>query len=55
MFGAWASTISVHDEERARKRLRTRIAFTQGSEESLEAKRMHCEILWLCLRLVGAC
>ena len=24
-------------------RLRTRIAFTQGSEESLEAKRQHCE------------
>ncbi|CAF9943632.1 MAG: hypothetical protein ALECFALPRED_000810 [Alectoria fallacina] len=41
IFGAWASTISVHDEERASKRLRTRIAFTQGSEESLEAKRMH--------------
>ena len=62
IFKAWASTISVHDEERAAKRyalaapslrfsidaklaarLRTRIAFTQGSEESLEAKRQHCE------------
>ncbi|KAM0804162.1 hypothetical protein BDR22DRAFT_944577 [Usnea florida] len=41
IFGAWASTISVHDEERARKRLRTRIAYTQGAEEGLEAKRMH--------------
>ncbi|KAG8530827.1 uncharacterized protein KY384_004184 [Bacidia gigantensis] len=41
VFKAWASTISVHDEERAAKRLRTRIAFTQGSEESLEAKRQH--------------
>lgn len=41
LFGAWASTISVHDEERASKRLRTRIAFTQGSEENLEAKRQH--------------
>ena len=41
IFGAWASTISVHDEERASKRLRTRIAYTQGSEEGLEAKRMH--------------
>ncbi|KAL9130064.1 MAG: hypothetical protein Q9217_001668 [Psora testacea] len=41
IFKAWASTISVHDEERASKRLRTRIAFTQGSEESLEAKRQH--------------
>ena len=41
LFGAWASTISVHDEERASKRLRTRIAFTQGSEEKLEQKRQH--------------
>ncbi|CAF9925728.1 hypothetical protein IMSHALPRED_006770 [Imshaugia aleurites] len=41
IFGAWAATISVHDEERARKRLRTRIAFTQNREEGLEAKRMH--------------
>lgn len=41
LFGAWASTISVHDEERASKRLRTRIAFTQASEESLEQKRQH--------------
>lgn len=41
MFGAWASTISLHDEERASKRLRTRVAFTQGAEESLESKRMH--------------
>jgi len=41
LFGAWASTISVHDEERASKRLRTRIAFTQGSEENLEQKRLH--------------
>ncbi|KAF6239881.1 hypothetical protein HO173_002428 [Letharia columbiana] len=41
VFGAWAGTISVHDEERAGKRLRTRIAYTQGSEEGLEAKRMH--------------
>ena len=55
IFGAWASTISVHDEERASKRLRTRIAFTQNSEEGLEAKRMHCEILWLCLWLCGVC
>ena len=66
IFKAWASTISVHDEERAAKRyslpptqmrvsascdtfantdvsLRTRMAYTQGSEESLEAKRQHCE------------
>ena len=55
IFGAWASTISVHDEERASKRLRTRIAFTQNCEEGLEAKRMHCEILWLCLNLWRAC
>lgn len=41
IFGAWASTISVHDEERAGKRLRTRIAYTQGSEEGLESKRCH--------------
>lgn len=41
LFGAWASTISVHDEERASKRLRTRIAYTQGSEENLEQKRQH--------------
>ena len=41
LFGAWANTIKVHDEERAAKRLRTRIAFTQGSEENLEAKRQH--------------
>ena len=41
LFKAWASTISVHDEERASKRLRTRIAFTQGSEENLEQKRQH--------------
>lgn len=56
IFGAWAGTISVHDEERARKRLRTRIAFTRGAEEGLEAKRMHCEILCLCVWLCrGAC
>lgn len=42
MFKAWASTISVHDEDRASKRLRTRIAYTQNSEEALEAKRQHC-------------
>lgn len=41
LFGAWASTISVHDEERASKRLRTRIAYTLGSEENLEQKRQH--------------
>ncbi|KAL2038819.1 hypothetical protein N7G274_008577 [Stereocaulon virgatum] len=41
IFKAWASTISVHDEDRASKRLRTRIAFTQNSEEALEAKRQH--------------
>ena len=41
IFGAWASTISVHDEDRASKRLRTRIAFTQGSEGDLEGKRQH--------------
>ena len=42
VFKAWASTISVHDEDRASKRLRTRIAYTQNSEEALEAKRQHC-------------
>ena len=42
MFKAWASTITVHDEDRASKRLRTRIAYTQNSEEALEAKRQHC-------------
>jgi len=41
LFGAWASTISEHDEQRASKRLRTRIAFTQGKEENLEQKRQH--------------
>ena len=41
IFGAWASTISVHDEERASKRLRTRVAFTRGREEELEGKRQH--------------
>lgn len=41
VFKAWASTISVHDEDRASKRLRTRIAYTQNSEEALEAKRQH--------------
>ena len=73
IFKAWASTISVHDEERAAKRyvdlfprfraplwqwscswlfyrLRTRIAYTQGSEESLEAKRQHCKYPCLVLR-----
>ena len=45
MFKAWASTISVHDEDRASKRLRTRIAYTQNSEEALEAKRQHCRFL----------
>ncbi len=48
VFGAWAGTISGYDEERARKRLRTRVEYTRGREEGLEAKRMHCEILWLC-------
>ena len=55
VFGAWASTISVHDEERAGKRLRTRIAFTKAGEEGLEAKRMHCEILCLCGWLWRVC
>lgn len=41
LFRAWADTISVHDEDRASKRLRTRIAFTQGAEENLEQKRQH--------------
>ena len=45
VFKAWASTISVHDEDRASKRLRTRIAYTQNSEEALEAKRQHCRFL----------
>ncbi|KAL9020618.1 MAG: hypothetical protein Q9185_002204 [Variospora sp. 1 TL-2023] len=41
VFQAWASTTREHEEERAHKRLRTRMAWVQNSEQSLEEKRLH--------------
>ncbi|KAL8650585.1 MAG: hypothetical protein Q9210_003733 [Variospora velana] len=41
VFQAWASTTREHEEERAHKRLRTRMAWVQNSEQGLEEKRRH--------------
>ncbi|KAL2041560.1 hypothetical protein N7G274_005942 [Stereocaulon virgatum] len=41
VFKTWAATGSTHEEQRAGKRLRTRIAFVQQREKSLEEKRTH--------------
>ena len=46
VFGAWAGTVSGYDEERAGKRLRTRVAFTRNREEGLEERRVHCEFFF---------
>ncbi|KAH0539093.1 hypothetical protein FGG08_004331 [Glutinoglossum americanum] len=40
-FGIWLSTIDTHEDERAHKRLKTRIHWVQGSESNLEEKRGH--------------
>ncbi|MCJ1272747.1 hypothetical protein MMC21_000534 [Puttea exsequens] len=41
LFHRWTATGSKFEEERASKRLRTRIAFVQQSERSMEEKRLH--------------
>ncbi|KAL8708316.1 MAG: hypothetical protein Q9220_006791 [cf. Caloplaca sp. 1 TL-2023] len=41
VFQAWASTTREHEEERLHKRLRTRMAWVQNSENTLEEKRQH--------------
>lgn len=41
VFNAWTTAGAVGEEERAGKRLRTRMAFVQQKEESLEEKRIH--------------
>ncbi|KAF2836470.1 hypothetical protein M501DRAFT_905175, partial [Patellaria atrata CBS 101060] len=40
-FQQWANTTTVHEVERASKRLRTRVYHVQNSESELEAKRQH--------------
>ncbi|KAI4123707.1 MAG: hypothetical protein LQ347_006050, partial [Umbilicaria vellea] len=41
VFNAWASAISGHENDRAHKRLKTRMSFVQAEESSLENKRQH--------------
>ncbi|KAL8784460.1 MAG: hypothetical protein Q9195_009037 [Heterodermia aff. obscurata] len=41
VFKAWASVTEIHEEERAAKRLRTRIAYVQQKEKKLEEKQRH--------------
>lgn len=43
-FKVWASAASVHDDERAAKRLQTRRRFVNLSEERMERKQEHCEL-----------
>lgn len=44
-FRAWASAASVHDNERAVKRLQTRQRFVNLSEEKMAQKQQHCKFL----------
>lgn len=41
VFAAWASVTSLHEPDRAHKRLRTRMAWVQRAETDLEEKRVH--------------
>lgn len=41
VFNAWTTAGAAGEEERAGKRLRTRMKFVQLREESLEEKRLH--------------
>lgn len=41
VFKAWTSVTSIHEEERASKRLRTRITYVQDKETALDEKRQH--------------
>ncbi|CAD6573389.1 MAG: hypothetical protein ASARMPREDX12_006005 [Alectoria sarmentosa] len=41
VFNAWTTAGAVGEEERAGKRLRTRMTFVQQKEKSLEEKRLH--------------
>jgi hypothetical protein len=41
-FQSWASSASVHDDERAVKRLQTRQRHVNLSEEKLSQKQQHC-------------
>lgn len=58
-FRAWASAASVHDDERAVKRLQTRKRFVNLSEQRMEQKQQHCEspLIFppLCLNPVSCC
>ncbi|OCK80524.1 hypothetical protein K432DRAFT_443091 [Lepidopterella palustris CBS 459.81] len=40
-FTIWADTSQSHEAERSFKRLRTRMAHVQNSEEKLETTRLH--------------
>ncbi|KAA6415890.1 MAG: hypothetical protein FRX48_00609 [Lasallia pustulata] len=41
VFNAWASAVSIHENDRASKRLKTRMSYVQGAESGLEDKRQH--------------
>ncbi|KZF26114.1 hypothetical protein L228DRAFT_242522 [Xylona heveae TC161] len=41
VFAEWAQTVSVHDNDRSYKRLKTRVGYVQRAERSLEEKRQH--------------
>ncbi|KAI4101278.1 MAG: hypothetical protein L6R37_005021 [Teloschistes peruensis] len=41
VFQAWATTTREHEEERLHKRLKTRMAWVQNSEQKFEEKRQH--------------
>ncbi|OJD16142.1 hypothetical protein AJ78_03670 [Emergomyces pasteurianus Ep9510] len=41
MFMAWSQTTAYRDEDRAYKRLKTRMGFAQNSEAKLEEKKKH--------------
>ncbi|KAK2784699.1 hypothetical protein FQN52_008927 [Onygenales sp. PD_12] len=41
MFIAWSQTTIVRDENRAYKRLKTRMGYTQNAEAKLEEKKKH--------------
>ncbi|KAK0515845.1 hypothetical protein JMJ35_001879 [Cladonia borealis] len=41
LFKTWTATGSMHEENRAGKRLRTRITYVQQREQTLEEKRTH--------------
>ncbi|KAI9651793.1 MAG: hypothetical protein M1831_007575 [Alyxoria varia] len=42
-YNVWSTTGSFHEEDRAAKRLRTRMEYVQHTEDRLEQKRLHHE------------